>query len=47
MITDAEGKAVPTQEADLYRSGIYLFMDVVTSDTCKDAIEFVVKQNTE
>ena len=47
MITDAEGKAPPTQEADLYRSGIYLFMDNVNAETCKEAIEFVLKQNTE
>ena len=47
MITDAEGKGVPTQEADLYKSGIYLFMDNVNAETCKEAIEFVLKQNTE
>ena len=46
-MTDGEGKGPPTQEADLYKSGIYLFMDTVTSDTCKDAIEFVLKQNIE
>ena len=46
-MTDGEGKGPPTQEADLYKSGIYLFMDTVTSDTCKDAIEFVLKQNLE
>ena len=34
-------------EADLYKLGIYLFMDTVTSDTCKDAIELVLKQNIE
>ena len=34
-------------EADLYKSGIYLFMDPVTPDTCKDAIEFILKQNAE
>ena len=47
MITDAEGKGPPTQEADLYKSGIYLFMDTVNAETCKEAIEFVLKQNTE
>ena len=34
-------------EADLYKSGIYLFMDVVNSENCKDAIEFILKQNAE
>ena len=28
-------------EPDLYKSGIYLFMDVVNSDNCKEAIEFI------
>jgi len=36
-----------TEEADLYKSGIYLFMDNVNSETCKEAIEFILKQNTE
>ena len=31
-------------EADLYKSGIYLFMDAVNPDSCKDAIEFILKQ---
>ena len=47
MITDAEGKGPPTQEADLYKSGIYLFMDTVNAETCKEAIEFVLKHNIE
>ena len=39
---------MPTQsEADLYQKGIYLFMGPVEADTCKDAIEFVLKQNIE
>ena len=39
---------MPTQsEADLYQKGIYLFMGPVETDTCKDAIEFVLKQNLE
>ena len=46
-ILDATGKSPPTDEADLYKSGIYLFMDAGTADTCKEAIEFVLKQNTE
>ena len=34
-------------EAELYKSGIYLFMDVVNPDNCKDVIEFILKQNAE
>ena len=34
-------------EADLYKAGIFLFMDVVNPDNCKDVIEFILKQNTE
>ena len=34
-------------EADLYKSGIFLFMDVVNPDNCRDVIEFILKQNTE
>ena len=34
-------------EADLYKSGIYLFMDTVNAESCKDAIEFILKQNSE
>ena len=34
-------------EADLYKSGIYLFMDVVNPDNCKEVIEFILKQNAE
>ena len=33
--------------ADLYKSGIYLLMDTITAESCKDAIEFVLKQNAE
>ena len=36
-----------TEEADLYKSGIFLFMDVVNPDNCKEVIEFILKQNTE
>ena len=36
-----------TEEADLYKLGIYLFMDVVNPENCKDAIEFILKQNAE
>ena len=39
---------MPTQsEADLYQKGIYLFMGPVETDTCKYAIEFILKQNLE
>ena len=34
-------------EAELYKSGIYLFMDVVSPDSGKDVIEFILKQNAE
>ena len=33
-----------SEEADLYKSGIYLFMDVVNPDNCKEVIEFILKQ---
>ena len=38
---------VPTDEADLYKSGIYLLMDSISADSCKEAIEFILKQNAE
>ena len=34
-------------DADLYKNGIYLLMDTITPESCKDAIEFVLKQNAE
>jgi ATP-dependent Clp protease protease subunit len=34
-------------EADLYRSGIHLFMSDVDEASCKDAIEFILKHNVE
>ena len=40
-------KDLPTDDADLYKSGIHLLMDDITADSCKDAIEFVLKQNLE
>ena len=40
-------KDTPTDDADLYKSGIHLLMDDITADSCKDAIEFVLKQNLE
>ena len=36
-----------TDDADLYKSGIYLLMDNISAESCKDAIEFVLKQNAE
>ena len=46
-ILDGGGKTTPTDEADLYKSGIFLFMGVVDQDSCKDAVEFILKQNIE
>ena len=37
----------PVEPVDLYKSGLYLLMDVITAESCKEAIEFVLKQNTE
>jgi ATP-dependent Clp protease protease subunit len=37
----------PTDDADLYKSGIHLLMDEISPDSCKDAIEFILKQNLE
>ena len=34
-------------DADLYKNGVYLLMDTITPESCKDAIEFVLKQNAE
>ena len=33
--------------SDLYEAGIFLFVGGVDSDSCREAIEFVLKQNTE
>ena len=38
---------MPMMQADLYGSGIFLFMGPVDHDSCREAIEFVLKQNTE
>ena len=38
---------MPMMQADLYTAGIFLFVGGVDSDSCKEAIEFVLKQNTE
>ena len=35
------------QPADLYKKGVYLLMDTITPESCKDAIEFILKQNAE
>ena len=37
----------PAEPIDLYKSGLYLLMDVITAESCKDAIEFILKQNAE
>ena len=37
----------PTDDADLYKSGVYILMDEISPDSCKDAIEFILKQNSE
>ena len=37
----------PVEPIDLYKSGVYLLMDVITAESCKEAIEFVLKQNAE
>ena len=37
----------PVEPVVLYNKGIYLLMDVITAESCKDAIEFVLKQNAE
>ena len=51
MMNDLEDvlpKMVNTfEEAELYKSGIYLFMGDVTTDSCREGIEFILKQNTE
>jgi len=36
-----------TNSSDLYKTGVYLFMCDVENETCKDAIEFILRQNTE
>jgi len=38
---------MPMMQADLYDAGIFLFMGAVDSDSCKEGVEFVLKQNTE
>ena len=51
MMNDLEDvlpKMVNTfEEAELYKSGIYLFMGDVTTESCREGIEFILKQNTE
>ena len=37
----------PVEPIDLYKSGLYLLMDVITAESCKEAIEFILKQNAE
>ena len=40
-------KDIATDDADLYKSGVYILMDEISSDSCKDAIEYILKQNIE
>ena len=44
-MTSNNGTAV--EPVVLYNKGIYLLMDTITPESCKDAIEFVLKQNAE
>ena len=46
---DAVPKMPPmmSMSADLYDSGIFLFVGGVDTESCREAIEFVLKQNTE
>ena len=34
-------------DADLYKSGIFLFMSDIDESSCREAIEFILKQNLE
>ena len=45
MMTSNNG--TPVEPVVLYNKGIYLLMDVITAESCKDAIEFILKQNAE
>ena len=45
MMTSNNG--TPAEPVDLYKKGVYLLMDTITAESCKDAIEFVLKQNAE
>ncbi len=38
---------MPPLEADIYRSGMFIMMDSIDMSTCKDAIEFILKQSCE
>ena len=38
---------LPQQEADIYKSGMFIMMDSIDMSTCKDAIEFILKQSCE
>ena len=44
-MTSNNGTAV--EPVVLYNKGIYLLMDTITPESCKDDIEFVLKQNAE
>ena len=34
-------------DGDLYKAGTFLFMSDVENESCKEAIEFILRQNTE
>ena len=36
-----------TGDGDLYKAGMFLFMSDVENESCKEAIEFILRQNTE
>ena len=36
-------KEIP--EVDLYKQGVHLLMDHITTESCKETIEFILKQN--
>jgi len=36
-----------TGDGDLYKAGMFLFMADVNDESCKEAIEFILRQNTE
>lgn len=38
---------LPPLEADIYKSGMFIMMDSIDMSTCKDAIEFILKQSLE
>ena len=37
----------PPPETTLYTNGVHILMDIITTDSIKDAVEFILKQNYE